>query len=64
MTNEQYVEHEVKLRVLQELNDEKFKYFSLNQDTNFNRINNKLNWLLVLNFITLILVILRLFKLS
>mgnify|MGYP001617497458 CR=1 FL=1 len=40
MTNEQYIEHEVKLR----LHDYKFK----NSEDNFKKLESKLNWIISL----------------
>ena len=42
MTSEQYVEHEVRLRVMKEVNDEKFTGVGKAID----HINNKLNWII------------------
>ena len=49
MNQEQYIEHEIKIRVLQELNDERFKQVYEKLDDKFVQLNNKFNWLLLLN---------------
>lgn len=53
MNNEQYIEHEVKLRVLKETTDVRFLEMKKTNDVRFsniekelNRIENKINWVL------------------
>ena len=41
MNQEQYIEHEVRLRVMKEVNEEKFKFL----ETSINKLDNKFNWL-------------------
>lgn len=42
MTNEQYIEHEVQLRVIKETTDKRF----LSLEKELMRIENKINWVL------------------
>ncbi len=50
MTNDQYVEHEVQIRLLSELTNHRFK----TTDDSINRIDSKMNWIIGI-FITSIL---------
>lgn len=44
MNEQQYIEHEVRLRVMKEVNDEKFSAVG----EKFSRLESKLNWLITL----------------
>lgn len=44
MTNEQYIEHEVRLRFMKEITDERFT----SHEKQFERLESKMNWIISL----------------
>lgn len=46
MTKEQYIEHEVQIRVLKETSDSRFALMQKNIDKDINRLDHKINWLI------------------
>ena len=51
ITDDQYIEHEVQIRVLKEVTSEKF----LNTDKELKRLDSKMNWVLGLSISGVIL---------
>jgi hypothetical protein len=46
MNNNQYIEHEVQLRVLKETTESRFALMQKNIDKDINRLDHKINWLI------------------
>lgn len=46
MTNDQYIEHEVQIRVLRETTNSQFSQMQKNIDKDIMRLDHKINWLI------------------